>query len=136
MGGKGSANAAGWSSKRVNNVWVSRCLTENRGLHCGSPLSGQVVVFQTGKWNHRALLPLGLPKLTSYCPCSQVQEHIICKPRADAVELLFPSVADPQEGSLGQDPQKSQVTITVRGKQIPPPSHSAVLPHSTHTGEI
>lgn len=90
------------------------------------------------KWNQGALLPLGLPKLTSHSHWCWVEEHIICEPRAIAEEQLFPSVNDPQVESLGCDSTEVRVHILLRAKQTP--SQAAwlycLMETGSHRGQV
>lgn len=74
----------------------------------------QLLVFQTKKQAHRAVLHLGVPKLASCNPWCRDKEHIIYKLRAIAAQLLFSSVNDSQVGCVGWTPQRSGVANMVR----------------------
>lgn len=80
------------------------------------PTVGWMVFFSDRNGVSRALPYIELPRLASYCLWSQVQQHIIHKPRTVAIESLFPSVTDSLEGCLGRDPMRSGVAIMIKAK--------------------
>lgn len=130
LGEGGTESCWGWGRAAQQGEWrgnkqgQSADAWQSKASALGFPLSGQQWGFRQRN-RTRALPPLGLHKLASRGPWRRVQEHMIWKPRATAVELVSTCDCFPRR-VLGGDSTEVRGGHYSEGKTNSTPSSRAV----------